>query len=198
MFIGAPIEIPSTVGGTGKNTGEYYGRTAAEKIGAIFRMPPEAGTDFNDLPHGKIIEIINPVAYRLDLPPTMKIHPVFHVSLLQPVDPDFRVDVQPPPVIVDDTLEYEVSSILDSRIRRNRLEYLVHWKGYGPSERTWEPSANLANSKELVQAFHQQYPKRPGPLSSKRMPARGYYVMNKSEKTIAKNKLSDPAMIRRT
>ena len=36
----------------------------------------------------------------------------------------------PPPVIKVGVEEYEVEHILDSQVFRNKLEYLVHWKGY--------------------------------------------------------------------
>ncbi|KNZ71900.1 hypothetical protein J132_05174, partial [Termitomyces sp. J132] len=43
---------------------------------------------------------------------------------------------QPPPVKVEDEYHYEVNEILDSRIVRGRLQYLVRWKGYGPEDDT--------------------------------------------------------------
>jgi len=32
---------------------------------------------------------------------------------------------------------YEVESILDSRLRAGKLEFLVNWKGYGYEENSW-------------------------------------------------------------
>ena len=94
---------------------------------------------------------INEVAYRLDLPDNMKIHNVFHVSLLQPYRDDGRVQPPPPAVFVDGEPEYEVQSIIDHRdVRSGRgrtqmREYLIKWLGYGPEHNTWEPDKNLAN-----------------------------------------------------
>jgi hypothetical protein len=39
----------------------------------------------------KVTEVINPVAYRLELPDTLKLHRVFHASLLKPYKSDGRV-----------------------------------------------------------------------------------------------------------
>jgi len=94
----------------------------------------------------------------------MKIHPVFHVSLLEPYKESTlpgRVQEPPPPIEIDGDEEFEVSEILDSRIHRRRLEYLVHWQGYDVSERTWEPASNLENAPEMIQEFHRQYPRKP-------------------------------------
>ena len=64
---------------------------------------------------------------------------------------------------LEDDVEWEVEEVLDSQIRHRKLEYLVHWQGYGPHERTWEPSDHLTNSAEAVDAFHQRHPNRPAP-----------------------------------
>jgi len=47
------------------------------------------------------------------------VHPVFHVSMLEPATPNPNPNqIQPPPlpIIVDDKLEFEISEILDSKI----------------------------------------------------------------------------------
>ena len=94
----------------------------------------------------------------------MKVHPVFHASLLETYhQSNIRGRSQPsaPAIEVNGFEEYEVESILDSRIRRGKLEYLVHWQGYPNSERTWEPAINLRNAPEKTAIFHRQHPAQP-------------------------------------
>jgi hypothetical protein len=64
------------------------------------------------------------LAYWLDLPTQMRVHTVFHVSLLEPyIESGIRGRKQepPPPVEVEGELEYEVNRILDSWIVRGTL-----------------------------------------------------------------------------
>ena len=94
----------------------------------------------------------------------MKVHPVFHVSLLEPVATDplpGQTHPPPPPVIVDDVEEFEVQEILDSRRQRNKLKYLVQWVGF--DHPTWQPSEDLEHSPIIVRRFHELYPKKPRP-----------------------------------
>ena len=68
---------------------------------------------------------MNTMAYRLELPISMKIHPVFHASLLEIYHESTilgRSQPTSPSVEIDGCEEYEVESILDSRIRRGKLE----------------------------------------------------------------------------
>lgn len=125
---------------------------------------PSDKLDYRRLGPFVVTKQVNEVAYRLDLPPSMKIHPVFHVSLLEPYKESTfpgRLQVPPPPIEIDGEEEFEVSEILDSRINRRKLEYLVHWQGYEVSERTWEPANNLSNAPEMIQEFHRLYPNKP-------------------------------------
>jgi hypothetical protein len=145
---------------------------------------PSLKLDWKNLGPFEIIQKINDVAYKLKLPPAMsKLHPVFHVSLLHPMKESNlqnRLVEPPPPVEIDDAIEFEVDDILDSRKKRNGdIEYLVSWKGYSPADNTWEPAANLINAQELVAAFHRNYPQKPktrarpgsmsGPLEASRL-----------------------------
>jgi hypothetical protein len=115
-----------------------------------------------------ITHIVSPVAYKLELPDTLRVHPVFHVSVLRPYMsptsyPDRPAPVPPPlPVSVDDHVEYEVERILDSRRRRNATEYLVKWVGYPDHDASWEPRANLTNAADVLDEFDRASRTMPG------------------------------------
>jgi hypothetical protein len=49
----------------------------------------------------KVTKEVNRVAFELELPDTMKVHNVFHVSLLKPWIPGGRYTPPPPVVFVD-------------------------------------------------------------------------------------------------
>ena len=72
--------------------------------------------------NGKIYD----VTFCLDLHLQLRIHPVFHSSLLEPyqesIIPD-RITPPPPPIKLEDGPEYEVVAFLDSKIV---------WLGYSP------------------------------------------------------------------
>ena len=81
---------------------------------------PSAKLDFKRLGKFHIMKKVSSHAYKLDLPASMKIHPVFHVSLLEPAATDLlpgQIQPPPPPVIIedDDELQYEVDEVVDSR-----------------------------------------------------------------------------------
>lgn len=119
----------------------------------------------------KIHEAVGTRSFRLNLPPSMsKVHPVFHVSLLERYIANTlpgRMVPPPPPVEIEGEEEFEVEAIVDSRIIRRRLQYRVQWKGYqGDDKYSWESPDDVTHCPELVDAFHARYPKKPGPVAS--------------------------------
>ena len=93
------------------------------------------------------------------MPARLRVHDVFHVSLLKP----FHGTAEPLPLpeLVDGEEKFEVESILAHREKkagrgrgsRTHIEYLVQWKGYGPEHHSWEPATHLSNSPVCVQAY---------------------------------------------
>jgi len=125
---------------------------------------PSRKLDWKRLGPYTIKRRVSPYAYELDLPRSLRIHPVHHVSLLDPVAGDplpGQVVTPPPPVEVEGDSEYQVERVEDSRLYRNQLQYLVRWTGY--DQMTWEPAKDI-NGLQAIDAFHEKYPQKPGPL----------------------------------
>nr|KYP75484.1 hypothetical protein KK1_008222 [Cajanus cajan] len=100
-----------------------------------------------------IIQRVGSVAYKLQLPPTSKIHPVFHVSRLKLCKGDHQKQYVPTPFL---TYEFgpllQPYNILQTRtiVRGNQFvsQLLVQWQGTDVSKATWEDAVS----------FQEQYP----------------------------------------
>ena len=113
----------------------------------------------------KVKRVVSSTAYELDLPPSMKIHPVFHLSKLKPLKESESAwagrqleaeSARPPPELINEAGEEEwtVERVVKQRTvkhgrNQTRVEYLVKWRGYPEWEMTWEPARNLADTQAL-------------------------------------------------
>ena len=99
---------------------------------------------------------------RVELPPRLKIHPIFHVSYLKLYhkdkdDPSRGLSKRAPTTVVT-SYDKEVEHIITDRVIKRRgvsptTEFLVKWKGLTESEASWEPVDALWQFQEQIEQF---------------------------------------------
>lgn len=107
----------------------------------------------------RIVELIGDTAYKVKLPDAWGkwIHPVFHISQLYPCSEDIELEEEP---IEVDEEETSPESVLESRFRNDRFEYLIKWKDLPESENSWEPAEEYCCT-PIAMAFHRKHPSAP-------------------------------------
>ena len=93
-----------------------------------------------------------------------RLHPVFNVIKLTPA-PDDPIPGRcapppPPPELVDGEEEYVVEKVLNSRMFRRKLQYLIKWEGYNTEHNSWT-NADDVHAPELMAEFHRDNPSAP-------------------------------------
>jgi hypothetical protein len=149
--------------GNGTVPSQYHVGNQVWLEGKNLKFPHQA-TKLNPKRYGpfRVIKEISPVAYQLQLPPSLNIHPVFHASLLSPYSetpshgPNFS---RPPPDLIDNEEEYEVEQIKAHRNfgRSKCLQYLIKWKGYPECDNTWEDATDV-HAPEITKQYHKRHP----------------------------------------
>jgi hypothetical protein len=105
----------------------------------------------------QVTERIGEVAYKLELPSTSRVHPVFHVSQLKPcLGPGQQALPQLPSA--DDVLQVPLQ-VLRRRVRQQGLrtivQGLVQWSGKPESMATWEDLESLQQKFPQASAWGQ-------------------------------------------
>ena len=116
----------------------------------------------------KVLEKVGHHAYRLELPPVMRIHPVVSIAQLEPVpdgsDPYHRPFNPEPPAVTDTEPEkpgkpYELERLLEKKTMYGKPHYLVKWKDYGSEHNAWYSIDDLPNATDLIQDYEERHKK---------------------------------------
>eukprot|EP00253_Pinus_taeda_P010515 PITA_10515 len=102
----------------------------------------------------QVLQHIGEVAYKLDLPPTGKIHPVFHVVCLKKViGNNCQLQTSLLELDKEGSIWLQPKQVLDTQDKhlRGRMikEVLVKWKDTSPKDATWEPTTILQQFPQL-------------------------------------------------
>ena len=109
----------------------------------------------------KVKRVISTNTIELELPSTVKIHPVVNISRVCKYKDQVegQKKKKPQPMIIEGEEGQEVEKILNKRIVKEKEKFLVWWKGFTVEADTWERRENLENAKEALRDFEKEYGK---------------------------------------
>ena len=143
---------------------QVYLRLAKEtKFG--YRLPNSNTLDVIRSGPYKVLEEVNSLAYRLELPPHVKIHPVISVLHLEHANKDeFKRKKPPPaPILVGGEERYVIDRFPKKEQRRQpgdktrQTYYKIRWQGYGAEHDEWLTEKDLLEQvPQMVYNFKRQ------------------------------------------
>ena len=134
-----------------------------------YRLPNMSSIDVNKIGPFKVKRRIGSVAFELELPVHLKIHPVISCIHLEPAleDPLDRTAPPLPPLTIDGEERYIIDRIVRKERRRERgdrelkIYYKIRWQGYSPHEDSWIEEEELRSQvPELVDTYNSSLPRR--------------------------------------
>ena len=114
----------------------------------------------------KIVKKIGTLAFRLSLPDSLRVHPVFHVSLLEPFVPRTNQPLPTPlagftPVLADPTAEMRPVALLKEKRRYGKQQFLVRFANATKENDSWVDEKDIPP--HLVQVFRRSSLQESGP-----------------------------------
>ena len=102
-----------------------------------------------------MLQKIGTMAYKLDLPASSRVHPVFHVSCLKKViGENLPVQTILPELDEEGKVILEPEAVMETRTRqlhnRSISEYLIKWKNLPIEYSTWEDEKFIQKHPELL------------------------------------------------
>ena len=109
--------------------------------------------DYKQLKSFRILKKIDMQAYKLKLLKKYDvIHSIFHVSLLKlwhSCDENSKLQI----ILVEEKKKWKIKKILDQRIKKEKIEYLVQWVDLSFYKNFWESMKNLSNAKKIIENY---------------------------------------------
>ena len=112
--------------------------------------------DHKQLKSFEVVKRIESQTYLLDLFERYdSIHSMFHVFLLESWysrDENSKSQF----ILVEDEEKWEIEKILNKRIKKSKLEYLIQWVDSSSYENSWESMKYLENARKAIQNYENE------------------------------------------